>query len=92
MGSQSSAWDDDSSRQYSHRTTDSNASSSSRADDFGISFLQHATGEHELHTRLAALWGMPSELLFERQQAVAKLLGPAGCGSAAQALWVSGTN
>lgn len=55
----------------------------------GISFLQQATGDYELHLRLAALWGMPSELLFERQQTVAKMLGPAGCGTAAHALWVS---
>jgi hypothetical protein len=48
---------------------------------------QHAASE--LHERLAALWGMPSELLFERQQTVARMLDPADCGTPAQALWVS---
>jgi hypothetical protein len=70
--------------QYTKDRQQSAAASSS-----GINFLQQATGDYELHLRLAALWGMPSELLFERQQTVAKMLGPAGCGTAAHALWVS---
>lgn len=71
-------------------THDAEASQcSSAGDESGISFLQQATGDYDLHTRLAALWSMPSELLFERQQAVAKMLGPAGCGTASHALWVS---
>lgn len=48
-----------------------------------------SSSKSELHVRLAALWGMPSELLFERQNQVAKLLAPAGCGTPAHALWVS---
>lgn len=70
-------------------THDDEASQCSRTgDESGISFLQQATGDYDLHTRLAALWSMPSELLFERQQAVAKMLGPAGCGTASHALWL----
>lgn len=32
---------------------------------------------------------MPCELLFEQQQVLAKMMGPAGCGTPVQALWVS---
>lgn len=65
-------------------TNASTSSSSCRTD-----VKQQAAGEHELHVRLAGLWGMPCELLFERQQLLAKMLGPAGCGTPVHALWVS---
>jgi hypothetical protein len=73
-------------RQYTDRTlSHSHASTSSNRTDA----KQQASGDHELHVRLAGLWGMPCELLFERQQLLAKMLGPAGCGTPVHALWVS---
>jgi hypothetical protein len=72
--------------------TGSSDAAATTATTSGVSFLHHATGlsgHQELHARLAAVWGMPAELLFERQQALARILGPSGLDSSAHALWVS---
>lgn len=70
---------------FAHRPNQQQYSGGDRTNSEAAS--QHSASE--LHERLAALWGMPSELLFERQQTVARMLDPADCGTPAQALWVS---
>lgn len=50
-----------------------------------LAYLQSATGE-ALHRRLAALWQLPEEVVWERQQALMGILGPSGLDSASHAL------